>query len=261
MPHTVAILGCGNMGGAIATSLATSRAWHVVTYDPDPAKAAAIDGAEQAVDASSAVDSADAVIVAVKPQVIESVLRPLAETAADKLVVSVAAGTPSAAVESWLTRSRVVRTMPNTPLLVGRGVVAIAPGLSATEADVETTRSLFPNALVEVLSEAQMDAATALSGSGPAYFMAFTEALATAGQAIGLPADAADGMARETFIGAARWLESTDASPADLRRRVTSPGGTTQAALESLSSNKLEEIVRRAVDAASRRGAELSSAS
>jgi pyrroline-5-carboxylate reductase len=175
------------------------------------------------------------------------------------LFVSVAAGVTTAKLESQLPGGRVVRTMPNTPLLAGRGVVAMCRGGSATEEDLDLAASLFAGALVERLDESQMDAATAVSGSGPAYFFRFVEALAEAGVAAGLPADAAARLARETCIGAAALLDQQpELDPAELRRRVTSPGGTTAAALEAFGAGGLADLVDTAVAAAARRGKSLS---
>ncbi len=261
MRPVVAILGCGNMGGAIASAIASaepSPASELLVCDPDEGKRSGIAGAEPVADVVSAVQRADVVLLAVKPQAMKDALVPLVSVSAGKLFISVAAGITTATLEQSLPDARVVRTMPNTPLLVGRGVVAVCGGRSSLAGDVDIASGMFPDALVERLVEDQMDAATAVSGSGPAYFFAFVEALAAAGEAAGLSVSAAARMAEGTLIGAARLLESSDASPAELRRRVTSPGGTTAAALDAFEDAGLANVVEKAVAAAAARGAQLS---
>jgi pyrroline-5-carboxylate reductase len=150
--------------------------------------------------------------------------------------------------------------MPNSPLLVGKGLVALAAGSTATDGDLSTARSIFPGATLLEVKESLMDAVTAVSGSGPAYFFAFVEALAAAGRKQGFDAETAQRLATGTFIGAAALLESSSTGAAELRRRVTSPGGTTEAALAVLKDRKFDELIAAAVEAATRRGGELSGA-
>ena len=253
MTHTLALIGCGNMGSAV---LAAARPCfdRLIGVDPDPAKIKALGDDVEAQPATDAVTRADVVILAVKPQKMADVIGPLKDLAADTLFVSVAAGVTSAWLEARLPGARVVRTMPNTPLLVGAGAVGIAAGQSATDADMKAARSLFGDAVTIEVDESLLDAVTALSGSGPAYFFAFVEALVNAGEAVGLTATDAGALARQTFIGAAKLLEQSGDTPAQLRQRVTSPNGTTAAALESFESSNLTEVVERAVTSARNRG-------
>ena len=254
---TLGVIGCGNMGGAIVRRVLKTRAFErVVVYDPTQEKTP--DEAEKVSAAVDAVRAGDVVLLAVKPQVMPRVLAKIAEESAGKLFVSVAAGTTAASIEARLPGARVVRTMPNTPLLAGKGAVGIAGGETATADDVETAKRLFGDSVIVEVAEGQIDAVTAVSGSGPAYFFAFVEALAAAGEKAGLSPDDAATLARQTCIGAAALLENSDDSPATLRENVTSPGGTTAAALASFASDDLASTVARAVDAAKQRGRELS---
>ena len=208
---------------------------------------------------ADAVAAAEVVLIGVKPQQLDDLLGQIErEDCRGKLVVSILAGTTTRRLEAALPGSRVVRAMPNTPLTVGRGCVSICRGASATAGDLDAAKALFPGAELFDLPEGLMDAATAVGGSGPAYFFAFVEALAAAGVAEGLMPDDADRMARRTFEGAAALLAAGDTPPAELRRRVTSPGGTTAAALESFAADDLPATVGRAVSAATARGRELS---
>jgi pyrroline-5-carboxylate reductase len=259
-PARLALIGCGTMGSAVVAAAAKveSVVATLHAFDPDPEKAAAVERATVEYTASDAVTKADVVLLAVKPQHAADAVASFCEAAAGRLVVSVMAGVTTAWLEARLPRARVVRTMPNTPILAGRGVVAICGGATATKDDLDRAAALFVGSLIERLDESQMDAATAVSGSGPAYVFAFVEALAAAGRAAGLPDAAADRMARETIVGAAALLDASDDEPADLRRRVTSPGGTTAAALDVFTTRDLNEIVRDAVAAAAERGRRLS---
>ena len=261
---TLAVLGGGNMGLAILRGLARHpqpSAPAVLAYDPDPARQqdlTTIAGVQVASSPAEAIEPADVVLLAVKPQVMAQAVGPIAPLAGGKLFVSIAAGTPTARLEAWLPGGRVVRAMPNTPLMAGRGVVGLCRGATATEADLATARRLFPGATLVVVDENRMDAVTAISGSGPAYFFAFVEALAAAAEREGFDRHTAYHLSAETFLGAARLLEQSDESAATLRQRVTSPGGTTAAALEALAHGGLDRIVAEAVRAAADRGRELS---
>ncbi len=256
--QTLAVVGCGNMGGAIVRGLLRggSPFGRIVAFSPSGQGIPA--GIDRAATATEAARVGDVVLLAVKPQVMPSVLEEIGGEAAGKLFVSVAAGTTSGAIEAKLSGGRVVRAMPNTPMLVGKGAVGLASGASATAEDIETAKQLFGDATIVEVNEAQIDAVTAVSGSGPAYFFAFVEALATAGEQAGLSADHAATLARQTCIGAAALLEQSNDSPGVLRKNVTSPGGTTAAALASFETDDLAAMVARAVAAAARRGRELS---
>lgn len=263
---SLAVIGCGNMGEAILRGMlqfdsADRSVGRIIVVDRSDERRRDLHdrlGLDVEASALEAVRTADVVLLATKPQQLGEVFDELAGVCEGKLVVSIVAGVRSETIEAKLPGARVVRTMPNTPLLVGKGVVSLCRGATASTDDLEAARRLFTGAATFDLNEDQMDAATAVSGSGPAYFFAFVEALAAAGESVGLSADDARAMARETFIGAAALLDAGDDSPAELRRRVTSPGGTTAAALASFETSDLPAVVRNAVLAARDRGVELS---
>jgi pyrroline-5-carboxylate reductase len=186
---------------------------------------------------------------------IAPVLRP------DVLIVSIAAGISSNFIETNLGGGRpwrVVRTMPNTPVLVGEGMVAIAAGGHATADDLATARRLFEaGATVIELPEERMDAVTAMSGSGPAYFFFLVEQMVAAGISLGLTAEQSHILATRTALGAARMLVGSSDSPQELRRKVTSPNGTTQAAIETMQARGVPEALVTAVQRAAARSREL----
>lgn len=220
---------------------------------------------------AAAVADASTWVLAVKPQVLRSVceaLAPLAQ-ATRPLVVSIAAGITTAQLERWLSvgQSRdeqlpVVRAMPNTPALLGAGVTGLYANERADAAQREQAADLLEAAgrNVWIHDEALMDAVTAVSGSGPAYVFLLAEAMQAAAEAQGLPGDAARTLVQQTLLGAARMLAESDEAPQELRRRVTSPGGTTQAAIEQFEQGGLRELVACAIGAAAERGRQLSAA-
>jgi len=262
----LAFLGAGNMAEAIARGILRAGvlgADQIVAVDPaeDRRTLFAGDlGIEAFATAADAVDPAPTVLVAVKPQVFDEALGPVADRFGPaKLVLTICAGVTTAHAEGVLAEgARVVRAMPNTPMLVGRGMAAIAQGAAATEADLATAERLL-GAAADVIRvpEDLMDAVTAVSGSGPAYFFYLAELLAEAGVAVGLPDADARRLARVTFEGAARLMAETGTDPAELRQKVTSPGGTTEAALKMFDAMGLKKAVTEAVRAARDRGAEL----
>jgi pyrroline-5-carboxylate reductase len=214
-----------------------------------------------------AARDADILLLAVKPFVMGEALGQLKAAARrDALYISIAAGISTRFIESALgggeggggSKPRVVRVMPNTPMLVGKGMSAIAKGAHATDGDVIKAEKIFEAGGETVrLPESAMDAVTALSGSGPAYIFYLTEALANAGVAAGLPESEAAHLARQTVIGAAALLEESKDSPAELRRKVTTPNGTTQAAIETLQAGGFQPLMTAAINAAAKRSKEL----
>jgi pyrroline-5-carboxylate reductase len=271
-------IGGGNMaralvGGLVARGLAPERI-HVV--DPGEAARAALAsecGVRVYADAMEAIASCDAAtwVFAVKPQVMREACTTLADAAGARrpLLVSIAAGITTAQMARWLDGPTsdgrplpIVRAMPNTPALLGAGVT----GLHATEAVDAAGRTQAEALLaaagptVWIEDEAAMDAVTAVSGSGPAYVFLLAEAMEAAAVAQGLPAADARTLVLQTILGAARMLTETGEPPAELRRRVTSPGGTTQAALETFEAGGLRALVGEAIDAARERGRALSAA-
>lgn len=258
------VLGGGNMGEAILRGLSSQpgrRLRSIRVFDPNAARRAAlseINGVECVAEVLAAAAPADVVLLAVKPQKMAEALESIAHLAQGKLFVSIAAGTTSASLESLLPGGRVVRAMPNTPLMVGHGVVGLCRGKSATAEDLAIAKRLFPGAEIFEVEEPRMDALTAVSGSGPAYFLAFVEALAIAAKQQGFDTETAYRLAAATFVGTAVLLEQSEHDAAELRQRVTSPGGTTAAALDAFKRAGLQKIVADAVAAAAGRGGELS---
>jgi pyrroline-5-carboxylate reductase len=174
------------------------------------------------------------------------------------LVVSIAAGIPIAVVEARLPQARVIRTMPNTPALVGAGATAIAAGGHATAEDLNAARRIFDSVgTTVVLDEYLMDAVTGLSGSGPAYIFLIIEALSDAGVKVGLSRHTAQALAAQTVLGSARLLIETNEHPGRLKDMVTSPGGTAIAGLHTLEAGGLRTTLMNAVEAATRRSREL----
>jgi pyrroline-5-carboxylate reductase len=202
----------------------------------------------------------DVVVLCVKPQILDQVLRGISpDLSRDKLIVSIAAGVPIAAIERRLhPPMRVVRAMPNTPATVGAGATALALGEHATDADLATARTIFDSVgLTVVLEESQLDAVTGLSGSGPAYLFLIIEALADAGVKVGLSRRASLQLAAQTVLGSAKLLIESGQHPGMLKDGVTSPGGTAIAGLHTLEAGGLRNVLMNAVEAATRRSREL----
>ena len=261
----IVLLGCGKMGSALlegwlAGGLAPDR-FSILDPNPTPRlQALAQDGLRL----NSELPPAPAVaLVAVKPQMMGEALGRLAPLGnGETLLISIAAGTPIADFETALgAATPVVRAMPNTPSALGRGITALIGNAKVTEADMALAEALMGavGQTVRLDSEDQMDAVTAVSGSGPAYVFLMIEALAAAGMSEGLPDDLALKLARATVAGAGALAESSDQSPAELRINVTSPGGTTAAALGILMNDRsgLCGMMREAVSAAAARSREL----
>jgi len=264
--HTIAFVGAGNMAGALIRGLigtATVPADRIIAADPDQERLSSL---EEELDIrvtsnnAEAVKEATVVVLATKPQVFAQLLPGLAEALdPDALLVSIAAGISTGMIERALPAgARVVRTMPNTPALVGAGATAIAAGRHATNEDLALAENLFLSVGISVrVPEEQIDAVTGLSGSGPAYVFAMIEALRDAGAREGLPEETALRLASQTVFGAARLLLDEKEAPEVLRDRVTSPGGTTRAGLDALASAGFADAILGAVRAATRRSVEL----
>lgn len=266
LSQRIAFIGAGNMAMALIEGLIAARTFdesHIVASDPRSellGQLARTHGFTAAASNAEAVRAANVVVLSTKPQVFPVVLPELAGALAHgPLVISIAAGVSLSAIEAKLgSAARVVRAMPNTPALVGVGATAIAAGTRATDADMEIAEAVFRAVgIVTRVEERFMDAVTALSGSGPAYVFLLAEAMTEAGIAQGLPADVAAALAKQTVAGAGKLLGASSEPPATLRRNVTSPGGTTQAALERFEALGLRGIVSDAIGAATRRGHEL----
>ncbi|MCD8139638.1 MAG: pyrroline-5-carboxylate reductase [Planctomycetaceae bacterium] len=255
------VIGGGNMAealvrGVIRAGLLTPD--RIAVFDISPDRLAVFAGLGCAAsDSAAGVLGADVVLLATKPQQLRSALSGV-PVGAGQLLVSILAGVPTTAIEAMLPPgSRVVRTMPNTPLLVGQGMTALAGGSHATPDDVKTALALFAASgdAVEV-AETDLDAVTALSGSGPAYLFYFYEALLRGAEVIGLEPALARRLAFGTLKGALAMLED-GGDEVELRRRVTSPGGTTAAAIAALDNGRFAGVVADALEAACRRSVEL----
>lgn len=270
MQSPIAFVGGGNMARSLVGGLvARGRdAASIRVSEPVPELREALhrDFGVQVVDGNAtAVDGAGTWVLAVKPQVLRGVCEALAPIAqqARPLVVSIAAGITATQLERWLGGGiAVVRCMPNTPALLGAGVTGLFANPRVDAAGREGAQALLSAAggTVWIDDEALMDAVTAVSGSGPAYVFLLAEAMQAAALAEGLPADAARTLVLQTVLGAARMLTEGDADAAELRRRVTSPNGTTQAAIETFEAGGFRELVGKAIRAATVRGRELSAA-
>ena len=207
-----------------------------------------------------AAEGAQVILLAVEPQVLDEVLTDIAPTVgSSQLVVSVAAGYPIARIARHLPKTRrIVRAMPNMPSMIREGAAALAYDATLSEQDAATARALFePIGKVVVVAERLMDVVTGLSGSGPAYVFVMIEALADGGVKMGLPRETAQLLAAQTVAGAARLVMESHEHPGVLKDRVASPGGTTIAGLHALERGRLRGTLISAVEAASRRSAEL----
>jgi pyrroline-5-carboxylate reductase len=263
---TLGFLGYGNMGSAILEGLihqGTLSGKHALVFDPVAARCDAAEaiGAGVAATLEALVSQSDLLMLAVKPQMMEEVFSEVKPHLQEKtLVVSIAAGTSIKTIQDGLGGGgvRVIRVMPNTPALAQAGAAGIAPSGNCTEKDIETAKTIFEAVgIAEIVSEEDIDAVTALSGSGPAYFFAFVEALIKGATAEGLDAGVARRLAAQTLYGAGCLLHASGEAPEDLRRKVTSPGGTTEAALNQFQADGLDSVVASAVHAAVERGREL----
>ena len=264
---TIAFLGAGNMGEALIRGLLTAKTImpsQIIATDVRPERLgdlAKTFGIRTTDDNVKAVGDADIVLLAVKPQQMSAILAPLkSAVTVRKLFISIAAGVTTARIEGELGgKARVVRVMPNTPALVGAGAAALAKGTYATDNDLAAAESILGAVGITVrVEERFIDAVTALSGSGPAYVFYVTEAMIKAGVAAGLDGALARKLAIQTVYGAAKLLVESGEEPESLRRKVTSPGGTTEAALKVMSEGKLAEIFAKAIKAAEQRSRELS---
>lgn len=262
---SVLLVGAGKMGMAMAAGWlrAGLRGGQLTLVDPQPHESVSAFAAQHGatVRATLPADAPRVIVLAVKPQVMASVLPDLkAIVGPETLVVSIAAGISSAALAGALGTDRVVRSMPNTPAQLGKGITGAVAADAVTGADRDLTEALLAAAgeVVWVKDESLIDAVTAVSGSGPAYVFHLVEAMAAAGEAQGLSPEQSMKLARQTVIGAAALLEADPSEASQLRQNVTSPNGTTQAALDVLmAEDGLKALVARAVAAARERSEEL----
>jgi pyrroline-5-carboxylate reductase len=261
----IAFLGGGNMADALIGGLLAKGfdAGSISVIERLDAARENI-GAKHQVHASAAADeatrAADTLVLAVKPQDLRSAVSRFGDIVRDKLVISIAAGVRLADLSRWLGgHRRLVRSMPNTPALIGAGIAALYARPEVGAEDRRRADAILGavGATVWVDDERLLDPVTALSGSGPAYVFWFIEQLAESGAALGLAPETARKLALETVLGAAQLAARSGEPASVLRERVTSKGGTTEAALRVFDEEKLADRLRRALEAASRRGAEL----
>jgi pyrroline-5-carboxylate reductase len=260
---TLAILGAGKLGEALLSGIlrSGSSADDVVVVERHAERAAFLKEqyGVRAVEVPEAVSFARTLVVAVKPQDIGALLDELGPLVTPAhLVVSVAAGIPTAYLEKRLIGVPVVRVMPNTPALVDQAMSAISAGSHAGEEHLAATEALLsPVGKVLRVPETQQDAVTALSGSGPAYFFYLVEAMIDAGILLGLPRSVAADLIVQTALGSATMLRDTGEHPVQLREAVTSPGGTTIMAIRELERHGVRAALLAAIEAARDRSAEL----
>jgi len=266
LTKTILLVGAGKMGGALL------EGWlglgldprHAAVLEPQPARELSALAARglRLNPAASAVGEASAIVIALKPQVAPEVMPTLVPyVGAGTVVVSIMAGRTLDFIEQALTqRAALVRAMPNTPAAIGRGITVAVPNGRVSARQRELVHALLSatGAVEWIADEGLMDAVTAVSGSGPAYVFLLAEALAQAGAAAGLPGDLAARLARATVAGSGELLQRSPLDPASLRQNVTSPGGTTAAALDVLNGpHGLAELMERAVAAATARSRQL----
>jgi pyrroline-5-carboxylate reductase len=259
----IAVLGGGVMGGTLISVLVASGVGSVVVAENNPERAQhlADEYGVDLADAVGAVRGADLIFVVVKPADVAPLVRQIAPAVrADAVVASFAAGVRCSAIEAALpSGATVIRVMPNTPALVKLGMFGVSAGTHAAPAQVQLVVDLLADAGdVAVVAEVDQDALTAVSGSGPAYVFYLAEQMIAAGVAEGLDASTARQLTVQTIQGAAALLSSSDEEPAELRRKVTSPNGTTHAAITTFDSEGVAQALQSGVRAAAARSRELS---
>lgn len=262
---TLGFLGYGNMGAAILDGLVHAgavEASQVLVYDPAEERSAAAQkhGASPVSAPEVLAAQSDTLVLAVKPQMMDSALKAIQPGYTEATgVISIAAGITIAFIQERLgEKARVVRAMPNTPALVHCGMTGLAAGPNATGDDMRTARILFEAVgKVEIVTEPELDAVTAVSGSGPAYAFYLVEQMTAAGVAEGLDRAVAQRLAVQTLQGAGKLMAESGEDPAALRAKVTSKGGTTAAAIATFESRGLDAIIQAGVAAAAQRAREL----
>ena len=265
---TIAFIGCGNMsrsliGGLIANGVNTK---HLLASDPDNDQRHGVSeqfGISTLANNNDAIVDADVIVLAVKPQIMHAVVSELAGSikGRSKLIISIAAGVRLTSISEWLgEQSAVIRVMPNTPALIQAGAAALFANEHTSDTQKNTAEAMMRSVGTAIWLDAedQMDTVTALSGSGPAYFFYFMEAMENAATAMGLNNDQARLLTIETALGAAKMALLSASDPAELRKQVTSPGGTTEQALNTFMQGKLEQLIHDAMEAAKQRSIELS---
>jgi len=261
----IAFIGGGNMATAIIAGLFKSNSDAVVQVgDPGPDVKQRLESQWPLTcyaSAAQAIKGMDVIVLAVKPQILPIVLDEIGgQVTSQQLIISIMAGVTVQNIASGLeSDAPIVRTMPNTPALLGLGITALYADSNCSQQHRDQAQQLMAAAgeTVWLEDESLVDAVTAVSGSGPAYFFYMIEAMSKAGARLGLPADVATKLAVHTAYGASSMAVESDVGVEELRARVTSKGGTTQAALESMHSNGFAELIDTAVSAAAKRGRQL----
>ncbi|MEK1940639.1 MAG: pyrroline-5-carboxylate reductase [Pseudomonas sp.] len=266
----IAFIGAGNMAASLIGGLRAQGMDNKLISAGDPGvenrnKVAAEHGISVFADNADAVRGADVVVLAVKPQAMKTVCLALApELTSNQLIVSIAAGITCASLQTWLSTPEaptraIVRCMPNTPALLRQGVSGLFANVGVSSAQRQQAEQLLSAVGVALWLDEEhlIDAVTAVSGSGPAYFFLLIEAMTAAGEKLGLPAATAAQLTLQTALGAARMAVASDVDAAELRRRVTSPAGTTEAAIKTFQAGGFEALVEQALNAAAHRSAEL----
>ncbi len=264
---TITLIGAGNMGtsllaGLIANQFPPEQLW---ITDPESEKLAHLQqqfNIHTSTHNDEAIKNADVIILAVKPQVMHEVAKSISPLVQQNkpLIISVAAGIREENLQDWLGGDiAIVRCMPNTPALISAGATALFANAFVSAKQHELSESILRavGIIVWLNNENEMDAVTALSGSGPAYFFLMIEALQAAGEKLGLSSDTARLLTLQTALGAARMALESNEPATELRRRVTSPGGTTEAAIRVLENENFHDIFLKALQAASGRSKEL----
>ncbi len=261
---TIAFIGGGNMasaiiGGLIAKGVAASQILVVEPWEEARANLKKQFGIEALPASGAALAAARLVVWAVKPQTFKDAAGATAEFTRQAVHLSIAAGITSDSIAAWLGTDRIVRAMPNTPAMVGKGITGLfaRPAVTTDEKLLIEQIIATTGQFIWVSKEEQLDAVTAISGSGPAYVFLFLEAMTKAGQEMGLPAEQAHQLAVATFQGGSELAARSNESPEVLRQRVTSKGGTTHAAITHMQDAKVPEHFIKAMHAAEQRAKEL----
>jgi pyrroline-5-carboxylate reductase len=264
MNEHIAFIGGGNMASAIISGLLrkgvpASRIDVVEPFEETRHKLKEKFGVQVHAQAGSALTQATAVVWAVKPQQFKEAAQQVKDYTPNALHLSVAAGIRSDSIAQWLDNECIVRAMPNTPALIGKGITGLYARPAVTPAQRQTVQAVVETTgdFVWLSAEQQLDAVTALSGSGPAYVFYFLEAMTEAGALMGLPRDQAYELAVATFIGAGELAKQSSEPPEILRQRVTSKGGTTYAATTSMDESGMKELFAKALFSAQKRATEL----
>lgn len=263
----IAFIGAGNMANSLIRGLLNKGVpatnLYATDINPDQLQTLKQECGIHTGDAAAVARNADIIVLAVKPQVMATVCESLAPliTRPDCLIISIAAGTPVSSLERWLGTDRpIVRCMPNTPSLVGVGATGLYANHQCKDGHIKLASAIMEAVGIAcwLHAEKDIDTVTALSGSGPAYYFLMMEAMEKAAIAMGLDADVARKLSIQTALGSGQLAAGSDVAPDELRRRVTSPGGTTEQALRSFNNSGFESMVDTAMRAARERAAELS---